>query len=73
MTYTKAEPIKRYCKSKQVMCELANELGYCKITACANPSSFPKTYTSNRTNYKGGETNDERRSDYTIETRTWNK
>ena len=56
MTYTKAEPIKRYCKSKQVMCELANELGYCKITACANPSSFPKTYTSNRTNYKGGDT-----------------
>lgn len=54
MTYTKAEPIKRYCKSKQVMCGLANESGYCRITACANPSSFPKTYTSNRTNYKGG-------------------
>lgn len=45
MTYTKAEPIKGYCKSKQVMCELANELGYCKITACAYPSSFPKIYT----------------------------
>ena len=44
MTYTKAEPIKGHCKSKQVMCELANELGYCKITACAYPLSFPKTY-----------------------------
>ncbi len=55
MTYTKAEQIKRYCKRKQVMCEYANELGYCKITACVNPSSFPKAYTSNRTNYKGGE------------------
>ena len=55
MTYTNTKPTKRYCISKQVMCEYANELGYCKITACANPSSFPKTYTSNRTNYKGGE------------------
>ena len=55
MTYTKAEPIKRYCKSKQVMCELANDLGYCKITACANPSSSPKIYTSYRAHFKGGE------------------
>lgn len=56
MTYTNAEPIKRFCKRKQVMCEYANELGYCKITACAKRSAFLKTYTSNRTNYKGGDT-----------------
>lgn len=55
MTYTKAEPIKRYCGSKQVMCELANELGYCKITACVKPSYSPKAYTSNRTKYKDGD------------------
>lgn len=56
MTYTKVELTNRFCKRKQVMCEYANELGYCKITVCAYPSSFPKTYTSNRTNYKGGDT-----------------
>lgn len=55
MTCTKAEPIKRFCKSKQVMCEYANDLGYCKVTACVRPINFPMTYTSNRTNYKGGE------------------
>lgn len=54
MSTTATPKIKRYCKSKLVMCEFANEIGYCKVTACANPSSFPKTYTSNRTNYKGG-------------------
>lgn len=42
MTSTKAEPIKRYCKSKQIMCELANNLGYCRISACAKPETFPK-------------------------------
>ena len=47
MTCTKAEPIKRYCQSKQVMCELANDLGYCRITACAK-SSFSRTYTINK-------------------------
>lgn len=52
---TKVEPIKRYCKSKQVMCILANELGYCKITACANPETIPKTYTSNRINYSSAD------------------
>lgn len=55
MTYTKAEPIKRYCKRKQVMCEYANEMAYCKVTACVYPNNFPKTYTSNRTNYKDGD------------------
>ena len=55
MSYTKIELIKRFCKSKQVMCEYANELGYCRITACAYPATFPKTYTSTRTNYKGGD------------------
>lgn len=52
MNITTKEQEKRYCKSQQVMCELANNLGYCRITACANPIAFPKTYTSNRTNYK---------------------
>lgn len=56
MTYTKVELIKRFCKRKQVLCEYANELGCCKITACAYPASFPKTYTSAGTNYKGGDT-----------------
>ena len=53
---TTAKPVvKRYCKKKQVMCEYANEMAYCKVTACAYPNMFPKTYTSTTTNYKGGE------------------
>ena len=53
---TTAKPIvKRYCKRKQAMCEYANEFAYCKVTACVYQNSFPKTYTSNRTNYKGGD------------------
>ena len=56
MTYMKVELIKRFCKRKQVMCEYANELACCKVTVCVYPSNFPKTYTSNRTNYKGGDT-----------------
>ena len=47
---------KRYCKRKQVLCEYANEMGYCKVTVCVYPGCFPKTYTSTTTDYKGGDT-----------------
>lgn len=49
MSTTATPIVKRYCKQKQVMCEYANELAYCKVTACVYKFGFPKTYTSNRT------------------------
>lgn len=35
MSTTATPMIKRFCMRKQTMCEYANELGYCKVTACA--------------------------------------
>lgn len=49
MSTTATPIVKRYCKRKQTMCEYENELAYCKVTACVYRNSFPKTYTSNRT------------------------
>lgn len=42
------EPIKQFCKEQGIMCELATELGYCKITGCVN-----------RTLYYGAKTDEE--------------
>ena len=55
MSITATSIIKRFCMREQKMCEYANEMAYCKVTACAYPNMFPKTYTSTTTNYKGGE------------------
>lgn len=33
---TDLQPIKRVCKEQGIMCELATELGYCKITGCVH-------------------------------------
>ena len=53
MSTTATPMIKRFCMRKQTMCEYANELGYCKVTACAYPSCSPNTWTSDRTDWKG--------------------
>lgn len=33
---TNTQPIKRLCKEQGIMCELATEFGYCKITGCVH-------------------------------------
>lgn len=38
--------VKRYCVKKQRLCELANELGYCTVTACTITVEFPISYTN---------------------------
>ena len=53
MNTTATPMIKRFCRRKQVMCEYANELAYCKVTACAYPSCSPNTWTSDKTDLKG--------------------
>lgn len=39
---TSADPVKRYCSQKGMMCELANERGFCSITACTKDDEYIK-------------------------------
>lgn len=35
MTTTAVQPIEKFCSEKLIMCEYVNDLGYCRLTACA--------------------------------------
>lgn len=39
---TSADPVKRYCSQRGMMCELANERGFCSITACTKDDEYIK-------------------------------